>query len=1407
MTPQEVIKKFMARLANHGFSTADDDLGNDMFDAAVRASSRFSSAQEVIDAMKADQESAERAAVEEILGSEYAGKLMSDLDADTLSGKENSIKLRKAKIFLEKYCGIQLGKNFLFTSSGELVSFSLGTASNVDTGAITGSDANITLTAGDTDFYGTELDLSALAESYGLTLEEDGSLIIGTGEEKTDRSIVDEISVNTYTASTSAAQKIITGTRNWVVQATDADDTITADGADSINAGAGDDSITVNGSGTTVTGGDGSDTIKISADVNDVTLTDFSGEDVMTISGTFEIGAAKIEDMMLVITDATGTRKLKLGDFTNLDGTVNVNGTKTSIGQWLSDSGINLADLSEENNQTYFDQWLGARPASDDEYQPTPIETPPAEIELDEKPTENFSLNVTGSSPTVNLEKFTALADGDKVSVDGAEVGSVSSTFPDAATFTRNGLTIHLLGERNSDGTIEAKTLDDLTDAQKAIVAGLFKWWAADCLTLDEKSLGISFNDPTAMIKDIGLYFYTDTSSEALAAVSNAQRSSADGVPVRLTLSVNMKYYDNISATDLDGDGVYNGSHAGLIDRTLTHEFVHALMGANVNFTNLLPQFITEGLAELAHGIDDERASTIFRLAFDADELSSGLDLSPGTGTLNAYAGGFMFLRYFAKQAALQTLLLPAFGDITADIDLSKFQIGDTLYCDDEGNVSTDASGIFLGKIVDDIEVGGTGGDAIYLVNDCGVKQIVHTAANDFQVGQITADVRYVGSTADDYAEVVEGACEINSGDGNDYFVVTGQYSSITAGDGSDTVRLGEGGHHSINLGDGDNFVRMEGKLLLGGDGSYAIARNYSNSITGGAGNDTLTNGNGVAAVDSIGNAYTAYEVFQGDDGNFYVSGYLDADGVYVEENISVKPVQFFQFNYNHSFDLGDGDNQINLSYLTDTSILTGGGVDQIIVTHSDGGKIFSGAGNDLVSLGGGDGNSIVTGAGLDIVVLSNYSASNNSITTGDGSDYVLFGRLNDSLTAAGYIAHDENLIDLGAGNDSLDFAGSNNTILTGAGDDLLKEISGSAGGNHFIFSGSFGNDTLVGLLANDTIHLAENDTYNLSENILTVKRGENVAGTIELQNAADLTQLNIVGARAENLNGFVADGADWNYYVDGELKFTVSGLSKQPTDDMLAGGVLTLSKDFVAGEVVTIAGDGYTLALGDGMTAPKNSKATYSDGIYKSKGTTAGYTLSDDGQSITYSAPTTKTFEFSGLDDDTSVKNFYLSGDVITVGKAAMKTDGTPVKLLTDGYSLKLGKNMAAPTDNAGTLDGGVYTFGGQTAGYTLSDDAQSITYSAATDPTLKLSGVASKLKAPADGVAVLEAENFNKNLKIVSNAGGFTFSVEAGDYSGKVLTGSADGDYITSAGDNLKISAGAGNDTLSGGDGAETL
>ncbi len=68
----------MARLANHGLAQSTADPGNTMLDAAVCASSRFSSIQEVIDAMEADQAKAEKEAVKEIFGTE---KLLSELTA------------------------------------------------------------------------------------------------------------------------------------------------------------------------------------------------------------------------------------------------------------------------------------------------------------------------------------------------------------------------------------------------------------------------------------------------------------------------------------------------------------------------------------------------------------------------------------------------------------------------------------------------------------------------------------------------------------------------------------------------------------------------------------------------------------------------------------------------------------------------------------------------------------------------------------------------------------------------------------------------------------------------------------------------------------------------------------------------------------------------------------------------------------------------------------------------------------------------------------------------------------------------------------------------------------------------------------------------------------------------------
>ena len=239
-TPQSVMKKFVAKLANHGYSYSSE-VSIKMLDDAVKASSKYDSIQEVIDAMKTDQVKAEKEAIETIVKavcgetyfknncvdsagktkslSEIENKLATATKADGsaitysdvskwvagyYSSLANVIREHTANTFLQVYCGILLNHEFGFgagDNSETIYRFVNKSTGNVDTGAITGSDANITLKVGSV-VEGrtlTAADLQTLAKQDGITLSSDGqSIVIGTGTEKTDRSVVPEDFVNTY---------------------------------------------------------------------------------------------------------------------------------------------------------------------------------------------------------------------------------------------------------------------------------------------------------------------------------------------------------------------------------------------------------------------------------------------------------------------------------------------------------------------------------------------------------------------------------------------------------------------------------------------------------------------------------------------------------------------------------------------------------------------------------------------------------------------------------------------------------------------------------------------------------------------------------------------------------------------------------------------------------------------------------------------------------------------------------------------------------------------------------------------------------------------------------------------------------------------------------------------------------
>lgn len=843
MNAQDVIKSFMAKLATHGLAYSSS-VSTNMLNAAIRACSGYANINAAIKAMAADQIKAEKQAVKEIFGKSKLISSLTDDQRNQLAINNSKAKAlsnafydgatsdaakkitveqvlleRKAYIFLEKYCGIELSTRYWVKVNGKVTNYGDKTG-NTDTGAITGSDAG-----GDTV--------------------------------KTAKTIVNETFINTYTASTTAAQIIKTNSRDWVVQATKKADTITSGGADSINAGAGNDVIFANGNGATITTGAGNDTIKISEDVNDITINDLDADDTLIIDGDFKVSSAQIEDNLLVITDKTDGRKIRISSDAT-DAKVN----DITISDWINGEAISSIDFEDSGISG-------------------------VEVDLD----------------SVNTAKT------GKVKVNGKTVGKLSSTYPDATSFTRNGLTIKLLGDTSdTDGNpnnIESKTLDDLTDDQKTIIAGLFKWWGADCLKLNEDSYGIGFNSSTAMIKEIELYFYDGQGgSNSLATVWNWQRYDSDGYTTRLMLSINMDYYENIKASNMNGSSSKSG--AIYLDRALAHEFTHAVMATNINFFNSLPIFIKEGSAELTHGIDDIRGSDIFGIAYDDTRLSDSLDVSNSTiKTSDSYAGGYMFFRYLAKQAASQN----AFGEITTEINLNK-----------NGNYYSE--GIIVGKLA----------NKTYTVKDTGVHQVIKGKSGVKVVG-LTSNDTYTGTSKADTVQTAEGS-NIITGAGNDSIKLYGQYATISASKGNDTVQVMDGSHHIIDLGAGNNVI------------NFTSTYNYQNSITGGTGNDTITGGS---------------------------NGYFDS-----------------------VINLGNGKNKIEMYYGEDNTITTGTGKDLISVGGGASNFVNAGSGNDTIYVYGKN-NTVEGGAGNDKIISGSgadwlYGGNGNDTLWGNGGNDSLYG-------------------------------------------------------------------------------------------------------------------------------------------------------------------------------------------------------------------------------------------------------------------------------------------------------------------------------------------------------------------------------------------------------------------------------
>lgn len=184
---------------------------------------------------------------------------------------------------------------------------------------------------------------------------------------------------------------------------------------------------------------------------------------------------------------------------------------------------------------------------------------------------------------------------------------------------------------------------DHTYSKEQTIMAALNTEWIGNSLDLIARSTGLGFDKGNTSVNEMDVVFKEEDSS-TLAYVSYTSRG---GVTNKLTMTVNMKYYKDLVEGDVNGSTT--DSSAGYLDRTIAHEMTHATMAASIEGFSGLYQCITEGAAEVIHGIDDFRRSTIESLA-NSQSIASTLSTSPGTGDVNQYAAGYVMFRYMAAQ-------------------------------------------------------------------------------------------------------------------------------------------------------------------------------------------------------------------------------------------------------------------------------------------------------------------------------------------------------------------------------------------------------------------------------------------------------------------------------------------------------------------------------------------------------------------------------------------------------------------------------------------------------------------------------------------------------------------------------------------------------------------------------------
>ena len=204
---------------------------------------------------------------------------------------------------------------------------------------------------------------------------------------------------------------------------------------------------------------------------------------------------------------------------------------------------------------------------------------------------------------------------------------------------------------KNNEDT-KTYTAAQFKSAIETITKGMYNWWAEESAKMIYDDYGLDFNGKTINVT----FFANQEDTQADTAPLN--KNNNDTTPAdTIRMSFGLPIYGIIDSEDVNGDTrIEDGADQNYLDRTVAHEMVHAVMQASgtlKDYEATMPEFFTEGVAELIMGLDDYDANntaSIIELANDRTKLADAMVLAGGTGTNIRYTSGYMFLRYLCWQ-------------------------------------------------------------------------------------------------------------------------------------------------------------------------------------------------------------------------------------------------------------------------------------------------------------------------------------------------------------------------------------------------------------------------------------------------------------------------------------------------------------------------------------------------------------------------------------------------------------------------------------------------------------------------------------------------------------------------------------------------------------------------------------